>query len=447
MLAAVLALLVTTAVVQSAAERRRDDALAEVAGLVEPLGPSLVERWRADAPGRRTPTPAGDLLVTTRDPRRGEVVLLVDGATGARRWVAPLPEVEDTGSVACRVTTRDDGADGHVVCRAATSMASLGFGRRRLAPGARTVLVVLDARTGDRVAAHELGQRYPALAALGPDVVLAELLEDGRARVSRLDPPTARPRWTFDSPRPVGPLAARTPADVDVQHGVVAVSGPAAWALTPDGEVLGTWMPGLPASPADVDPSVDMSVLPDRRIAVGGPDSTGRDPRPYGTVRRLDGPTDDAVAIPGPVLRPAVDDGSATGVLLTTPPGQGLVVAVDERTGAPRWQAVSRGDAVVLGGRLHTRAGRALTAVDVATGRTVWRTELPARRTTRDLLTDGRLLLVPTSAADGAPRLTALGLDDGRERWSVAAPRGVEDFVLLGGRLVALTEDHAIGLG
>jgi outer membrane protein assembly factor BamB len=147
------------------------------------------------------------------------------------------------------------------------------------------------------------------------------------------------------------------------------------------------------------------------------------------------------------VLDPVVDDGSASDLLLTVPPGRGRVVAVDRTTGRWRWQADSRGEVVVLDGRLHTRSGGVVTAVDVATGRPVWRAEVPVRRTGRDLLTDGWVLLVPTTSTGGEPRLTALGLDDGRVRWSVPAPAGVEDYVVVDGRLVALTDREAVGLG
>jgi outer membrane protein assembly factor BamB len=123
------------------------------------------------------------------------------------------------------------------------------------------------------------------------------------------------------------------------------------------------------------------------------------------------------------------------------------VVAVDPTSGRWLWQGEARGETVLLGGRLHARAGSAVTAVDVDTGRTVWRTEIETRRSSRDLLTDGRVLLVPTSSGDGTPTLTALGLDDGRPRWVVAAPAGVEEYHVLDGHLVAVTEHAAVGLG
>jgi outer membrane protein assembly factor BamB len=442
-LGAVLAVVAGTVAVDAATQARRTAGLADVAGVLEPLGPALHERWRVPADGRRTPAPGGDLLVTTRDGAVGQVALL-DGATGERRWTAPLPELGATGIATCQVAG-DEGREQRVVCRVATEMALLGFGRRRLAPDGRTVLVVLDAGTGRRVAAHDLGARFPAVGTLGADVVLAEVGADRHARVTRLDAVAGHARWTYRSPDVLGALAAGTPPLVDVRHDVVAVSGPAAWALTPDGEVLGSWFPRRPGSPVDVDPSIELRVLPDGRFAVGEPDAGGLDGQPYGTVAA--GDDRDGFAIPGPLVDPVVDDGSAAGLLLVAPPGRGRVVAVDPATGRWRWQAESRGETVVVEGRLHTRTGAAVTAVDVASGRTVWRTEVATRRIGRDLLTDGRVLLVPTSGADGAPRLTALGLDDGRERWSVPAPTGVEEYLVLDGRLVALTEREAVGLG
>jgi outer membrane protein assembly factor BamB len=438
------AAVVATAAVQDSAERRRVAVLAEVAGVVEPVGPALGERWRAPAAGRRTATPGGDLLVTVRDPRPGAAVSLVDGATGRVRWSAPLPELGVSGLATCAASV-DDGPGSTVVCRTATAMVSLGFGRRRLAQDARTALVVLDAGTGERVATHDLGRRFPGFAPIGTDVVLAEVAADGRAEITRSDPVTGRARWTFRSPEPVGALSAGSAPELDVRHGVVAVGGPGGWALDPDGRLLGSWSPQRPGSPVDVDPSVDLQVLPDGRFVVGEPDAGGLDGLPWGTVSASD--ERDGFAVPGPVVDPAVDDGSAAGILLVAPPGRGVVVAVDPATGRTRWQVEARGDVVVVDGRLHARAGPAVSAVDVGTGRTVWRTEIPTRRSSRDLMTDGTVLLVPTSTPQGDPTVTALGLDDGRERWTVAAPARVEEYLVLGHRLVALTEDQAVGLG
>lgn len=441
---ALVAAVVATAAIQDSVERRRAEVLAEVPGVVEPVGPVLHEQWRAPAAGRRVATPGGDLLVTARDPQPGPEVWLVDGATGRVLWAAPLPELGVSGLATC-VGAAEDVPGATVVCRTATAMVSLGFGRRRLAQDARTALVVLDAGTGERVATHDLERRLPTFAAIGPDVVLAEVAADGRAEITRTDPVTGRPRWTFRSPEPVGEASAGSATVLDLRHGVVAVGGPGGWALDPDGRLLGSWSPQRPGSPVDVDPSVDLRVLPDGRFVVGEPDAGGLDGLPWGTVSTSD--ARDGFAVPGPVVDPVVDDGSASDVLLVAPPGRGTIVAVDPATGRSRWQVAARGDVLVVDGRLHVRAGPAVTAVDVATGRAVWRAEIPTRRSSRDLMTDGTVLLVPTSTRQGDPTLTALGLDDGRERWTVAAPPGVEEYLVLDHRLVALTEDGAVGLG
>ncbi len=380
-----------------------------------------------------------------------------------------LPGPGPTGEIGCLAVTRpDDGADAHVVCTVTTALGSLGFGRRRVPPDGRTLLVVLDAATGARAATHDLAQRLPSVAALGPDLVLAEVDPDLHVRVTRQDPVSGAVRWTVRGPDPLGGLTSATPLRIDLPRagrvtaagsaagdpagdpaadpaGVVAVSGPGAWALQPDGVLVGSWAPRRPGSPSDVDPSVDLTVLPDGRFVVGEPDAGGLDGLPYGTVSASD--ARDGFAVPGRVLRPVVDDGSAGDVLLTVPPGSGQVVAVDPGTGRWRWRTEARGAAVVLDGRLHTRSGGAVAAVDVGTGRTVWRTEVATRRSSRELMTDGRVLLVPTTSADGRPGLTALGLDDGRVRWSAPAPDGVEDYLVVDGGLVALTEREAVGLG
>lgn len=471
--AAVVVALAAAALLDDGRASERTERLAAVPGLLAPLeGPPRV-LWRG--PGGDAATVAvghGLVVATARPPMSGHVLVAVDAATGAERWRAPLPEVSDDRDRECVVmdTARSPAAaaapspppprDGarptrpatHVVCRLVSERAALADGAQGFAASR---LVVFDARTGSRVADRPLDSRFSSLAVAGPHLLLVEVRADGHGTVLREYPVTGSVLWTARTSRPLPDLADGVPAPVaSVRHGVVAVDGPAGWALTLAGFVLGEWYPQGPALPAGVRRAVDLSVLADGRLLVtdatagrlGG--SAGRVVTPTGRPgRRAAG---DDVAFAGRVLTPVVDDGSASDVLLTVPVGAGQVVALDARSGAELWRAGTRAGsrALVLDGRLVVQDGRGVRALDVRTGAVRWVGPPGVVPSGPDLLSDGEVVVVPVIERGRGPVLVALGLADGRERWRLDGPRGVRRLVVLDdGRLLALGDRETTALG
>jgi outer membrane protein assembly factor BamB len=316
-------------------------------------------------------------------------------------------------------------------------------------PGSEQRLVVVDARTGEVLRDRRLGLGFVAMTADAGDVVLADVAQDGRVRAVRQDPVTGEVRWTFasDDPLPgagdgVGPQVP----EVRLEHDVVVLEGPVSWALSADGDVLAQWRSRGPAGPATGGPPLEVTVLPDGRFAVGDPAFARGDGARYGAVATAAG--SDRFPIDGPVLPLVVDDGSAADVLLTVPPGTGLVVAVDRRTGDRLWEVARSGggDAMVLDGRLLVTSRNRVVAVDARTGRELWAALHDGVVPDQQLLTDGRVVVVPTQDG-GSASITALTPADGRVRWTAPGPPGVREYLVVDGGLFALTDERLIRMG
>ena len=428
------------------AEEAQDRAarLAAVPGVLAPLDGPVEELWRGRGGTEHTAVIDGDLVVATFVREQEHVLVPTDARTGVERWIAPLPDVRSTRDLACEaVGPVDSDARTHVVCRLVTATAAPVDGSRRF--GASR-LVVFDARTGERVDERDLSSRFSTLASLGEDLLLVEMLPDGHAGVMREDPVTGRVRWTFrtDEPLPnfgIGPVVP----DAVVQHGVIVADGPVGWAFTSAGSLIGEWQPISTRLPRDVRLAVDVTALPDGRFAVTDaalhPDRARRSTVSVSDAR-------DGFPLPGRVLQPAVDDGSAPDVLLTVPLGAGRVVAVDAVDGRVLWRADARAgsEALLLDRRLVTVSGGDVRAIDVGTGEAVWTAE-DVSPSTSQLLTDGTVLLVPVLEPDTGPTLLALGLSDGRERWRAPVPEGIRRFVVNDGRLLGLAGREVVALG
>lgn len=298
--------------------------------------------------------------------------------------------------------------------------------------------MVLDAQTGERVSDRSLEYGFGTVETLGSDILVTTVLSDGRVQVTREDPLTGRVRWTARSEQPLpgagfgrGPHAPET----RTEHGVTVVSGPLTMALSEDGEVLGEWPAGDGLRPVE---------LADGRFVVGTPDVPGT--LPYGTVSASD--AGDGFPIDGPHLRLAVDDGSASDLPLTTSASATEVVALDARTGEPRWSAEATPEDwdLLLDDRLITTFGDDLVAVDTRTGERLW-TAPDDLRACRPLLTDGHAVLVTTGYDDQEPILTAVDVTDGRVLWTAAGPPGTVAFFEIGRHLIALQQEQMTRLG
>ena len=198
---------------------------------------------------------------------------------------------------------------------------------------------------------------------------------------------------------------------------------------------------------------LDVAVLPDGRFAVGESGGASSPGQEYGTVSSSD--ARDGFPIPGPVLQPGVDDGSAADLLLTTARNGAGVVALDAGTGNRRWESPTtlKGGTILLDGRLIGIArsptavtGIELTALDTRTGRLLWTVRLPAAGQPEQVLTDGRLLVVPMYAPEAGAVLVAFDPADGRSRWRVQVPARLHHLAVVDRRLYALTEGELIAL-
>lgn len=426
-------LLVAGSVISGVRARDRAAHLAALPGMLAPLDAAPRELWRTQLRGwGDVAAVGGDILLFGPDFDRAPAVELLAGATGRPRWVAPLPEIGIGSEVRCS-PLGDPARPVRVVCRLASAPARL---------------VVLDARTGRRVADRAMDSDNSSVTSIGDDLVVAEVLSDGRVEVTRQDPVTGTARWTFRSARPL-----RTPGvgpswfDVSVQHGVIVANGPVAWAFAPDGTVLGEWH--LPGGDSAVTGGwgLDISVLPDGRFAVGQSGGVGLSDAQYGTVSVSD--ARDGFPIPGPVLQPVVDDGSAPGVLFTRPTSRGGLAALDFATGRLLWEAGSEpwGDALVLDARLVAVAVRRLTALDARSGRLLWSVDVPAGNHAQQVLTDGREILVPMLGTERGAVLVAIDPADGRTRWTTPLPTGTSRLEPVAGRLLALADRDLVALG
>ena len=415
--------------------RARDRAahLAALPGMLAPLDPSPRELWRVQMRGwGDVAAVGGDILLFGPDFDRAPAVELLAGATGKPRWVAPLPEIGIGGDVRCS-PLGDPTRSTRVVCRLASAPARL---------------VVLDARTGRRVADRAMDSDNSSVTTIGGDLVVAEVLSDGRAEVTRQDPVTGRARWTFRTAQPLrSPGVGPSWFDVSVQHGVIVAAGPVTWAFAPDGTVLGEWH--LTGGDLAVEGGwrLDVSVLPDGRFAVGESGGVGLRDAQYGTVSVSD--ARDGFRIPGPVLQPVVDDGSAPGVLFTRPAYRGGLAALDSATGRLLWEARAEpwGDALVLDARLVVVAARRLTAFDARSGHLLWSVDVPTGDHAQQVLTDGREILVPMFGTDRGAVLLAVDPADGRTRWTTPLPPGTSRLEPVAGRLLALADRDVAALG
>jgi len=443
--AGLVVLLLVGAVAAGVRARDRVARLAAQPGVLAPLDPSLHEVWREPMRGwGQLITVGGDILLFGPDEHQAAAVVSFDGITGRQKWSAPLPEMPGRGDVRCVALGGARPADAaRVACRV-LPVSSVGADE---GPAGPATLVVLDASTGRRVAQHRLDSVNVSIVPFGSDLVLTEVGADGHATVQRADPITGQVRWTFRSAQPLRSPSGPFWFDPSVQHGVIVANGPVTWAFAPDGKVLGEWH--LQGGDWSVTGGwgLNVTVLPDGRFAVGESGGVGLTDADYGTVSTT--AARDGFRIPGPVLSPSVDDGSAPGILFTVPTGHLGAIAFDFGTGKRMWESnwAHVGGALVLDGRLIAMTGGRLLAVDARSGRQLWSVEVPRGNYGEQLFTDGRVVVVPMYDPDRGAVLTAFAAADGREQWMASLPAGTNHFEVSNHRLVALTDQDLVALG
>ncbi|QZN86089.1 PQQ-binding-like beta-propeller repeat protein [Cellulomonas sp. C5510] len=235
------------------------------------------------------------------------------------------------------------------------------------------------------------------------------------------------PRWRTRVPVDPALLtreALTYPPSVDVDRGRVIVQG-----------ALGAWV--LSAGDGELE-SAGSQLLHLTR--------SGHLTAPGYPVRVLDGGGGTVATLPGAPVTLLVDDGSEAEVELVVAAGEhgrelvGYDVARDRplwTLARPMWLDTG---VVLLEGTLYGQDRGSLWAVDVATGREVWRTPAPLLTAYGGLLTDGRSVLALASTlevtAAGTPVETAAGQDAGP---AAASSRTLLAFDLGTGALVWAT--------
>lgn len=159
-----------------------------------------------------------------------------------------------------------------------------------------------------------------------------------------------------------------------------------------------------------------------------------------------------AYALPGPLLLPAVTDGSFPRTLLSVPPSGATVRGIALRTGDRLWSWSRTDDGsleatVLVDGVVLLDEGDVVTAVDVRDGTTLWRTALDPDVGGARTPTDGDVVLLPVPG-DGGPQLLAARVADGTGLWRAPLPPGTTALAVVDRTLVAATEDGTlVGLG
>jgi outer membrane protein assembly factor BamB len=417
-------------------ERERLAALADVPGVLQPLDGPLGPRWRSDVPMWVDLHAVAGLLIgvtDTRDGSRDTDVVAIDAATGETVWTAPATRSDRAPlrGVLCVVPDAAPGADDAdrvVACLVVDELGPSPHDLSRFEP-VSSRLLVLAVTTGE-VVEERVVDPTTSLAAIGPDLVVMDRGADDEIRVVRTDPLGTQERWRFEGP----PGERRVEyAAVRVDDGLVVVPGESGWVLSGEGEVVRSWTRERPAPAAWAEVLAGRTLVRPLRDVVGATSVTDLE-------------TGAEFTVDGYPLTDAVDDGSAEDVILMQS-SAGKGVEAYERSGEHRWtaQGPDSGGMVVLDGRVIRVGSEVMGAVDVATGRTVWETEVPVAGQ-YGLVTDGRLVLRAEPADDDVV-VTARGVDDGRVRWQGDLPDDVQHLFVVAGRLYGYTPDGLVALG
>jgi outer membrane protein assembly factor BamB len=421
---------------------RESTALAQVAespASLDPIDGPLRELWRTEDLFLNGFDRVGGLLVGSGYRSGGAVDAVgLDPATGAEVWTTPLsPDGRETGGAQC-VTPDPAAGRADAAVTVCVVVDETGPTDDAALTGAMqpsvSRFVVLDSATG-RVLSEEPTAPGTSLAVLGADVVFGSLDDAGRLQVRRTDARGERVRWEFTSPEPLGASDYGRWAWVDVVDGLVVAGGEAGWVLSAEGRPLHSWEPP-PHGGGWVD-LVGHGLLVQQ--------SRG-DPSTWEVV---DVRTSASFEIDGHPAFTPVDDGSAGDILLTQAPAGGLA-AYDVTDGRRRWSAPeSRADGgaqLIVDGRVVQAQYDGIGALDATTGAPLWTTPLiPVPQFT--LVTDGQLVLCVAVRDAPDQVLAAYGLDDGRLRWEVDLPEGLDYLFAVDGSLYGYARSGLVAFG
>lgn len=429
----VLVVLLSLVVAEVVARAGGGDAPAAVpAGMVARVDEPPWARWRAPAARTDDVLAAGGVLVVSSVRDRRFRVTAYDEVSGAQVWHRDLGAVSGTRPL---TGCPHGGADvGDVVLcvveppRVPTEPTPQHTVPHP-APDERSARVVaLDAATGEDRGTWSLTGRLTAAERLGDDLVVLAVGTDGHARVGRYAGTDGARRWWY---RGETPLRLRegivTGSQLRVNPEFVLVQGWSATVLAAAdgteissaeptefavgalaGDVFATWSSGAGAT------------VHDRR---GRPLFSARALFPV--LAATDGDPDDVLVL----------DEGGTLVGRSVPGGRELWRLDTYR--AARMQAA---------GRLVLLGVDGYQVVDARTGTVGW--ESPSRVLMWWApVTDGRLVLGPGRATDGAPTMEARRLADGHLEWVLPLEDGVRAVSAVGGHLVLRTRDEVVLLG
>lgn len=404
--ALVVGSLVVTQVVLDRREDARVAALAAIPGVVPPVDASIGVLWRAEpelATVLRSGAVVDGVLVGgVQDASGASTVVGLDPDTGVVAWRTPLdlptPQPTPTSAwpeqwISCTPVAR-----GPAQVAACVSQ-QVGEGVEGIPPSS---VWVLDPANGDVLADREVTGGW-GLTFVDDGIVVARPVSGDRWEVSATDVVDGTPRWSWTTPRPVGPDDEARSGTASLQSSadhVVLVVDTHSWVLTTAGEPV-----------LDV-PLDAASWLQPARAGVFI-ESSWASSALSGTLLLADG---SRVPIDETANWLAVDDGSAPGVVFTVgqaPGGADGLSGRSARTGERLWHVPGTiVTSLLLDGTLYVATSGSLVAVDATTGRVHWTTE--TEHMPQQLSTDGRHLLLPGPGVT----LEAYTLSDGALAWT-----------------------------
>lgn len=430
--AGVVPLLVAGQWVANELQRAAWERLADRTQVLSLLGTSLGPLWTVDSNQMQALGEGAawrGSVVTELARADGSVaVVSIDGRDGRHRWTTSLTQADparaaygrDVRPVGSCQRVPDDAA---VVACVLTGAIALAQGQEVVTPPGSTSaprLVVLEARDGRVRSDHRLSAQMSDVATMLPGglVVLGPSVSTSGAEVVGLDLGSGVERW-------------RTPLPMSSQgwhggfqtgragDGVAVIAGSVLTVIGPDGTVRLN---------VPVDGTSGLYPIQDGRVAVLVSSGT----LVVGGKRdlRLDG---------APVTVPT-DDGSLPGVVFTRKD----VLRAFGPDGSLLWQSadVPSDGLIVLHGVVYVMHLVDLVAIDGATGRTRWTTDLTVPDV--PVLTDGRVLLAPRN-----DEVLALDPSTGVTVWRSPLPAGHLSVGVVNGLLLATSPrgEDAVVLG
>lgn len=276
-----------------------------------------------------------------------------------------------------------------------------------------TTVEALDAVTGEVLVEVDAPTSLWSMVVVDDDIVLAGVDTAGHVTVARWSTATGEQAWST-----VGPVVDSLAQGISVQSdGPVLTVDWAGGSMDVDaatGAQLS--VTDAPVDQASTSYRFDLAdgLVANQSWTLGNEGLLDAQVR----VERPDGST--ALEVPGYVLRPSVDDGSAAGVVLVLDDGSStLTRAYDLATGDELWSDAISADLVVGGRIVGSAATGELEAVSAATGDVLWTQHTVPAPNTSSMVSDGRRML---SIEGPDLRLVARSLVTGREVWSMDQP-------------------------